>query len=73
MAVGRSTTVSSRTPLEDRAQAARTLEAYNAAARTPDAAFDPSLKDGLSTRGLSWPETSIHPVLRCKLDTEREA
>jgi len=44
--------------LEDRAQAARTLEAYNAAARTPDAAFDPSLKDGLSTRGLHPDKTN---------------
>ncbi len=42
--------------LDDRAQALRTLEAYNAAACSPDG-FDPSRKDGLSTRGLT-PEKS---------------
>lgn len=42
--------------IDDRPQALRTLEAYNAAA-SDDAGFDPSSKDGLSTRGLT-PEKS---------------
>ena len=48
-----------RLELDDKAQALRTLEDYNAAAPAsdPNAVFDPSQKDGLSTNGLS-PEKS---------------
>jgi tricarballylate dehydrogenase len=42
--------------IDDKAQATRTLDAYNAAVGDP-AAFDPTRKDGLSTKGLS-PEKS---------------
>src|SRR5262249_8433003 len=37
--------------LDDRPQALRTLQEFNAAACDPDH-FDPSTKDGLATRGL---------------------
>ncbi len=43
--------------IDDRAQALRTLEAYNAAACDPDG-FDPSRPDGLSTRGLDPEKTN---------------
>ena len=38
--------------LDDKAQALRTLEEYNAAAAGPEG-FDPTRKDGVSTRGLA--------------------
>jgi tricarballylate dehydrogenase len=41
-----------RLDLDDRPQALRTLHEYNEAACDPDH-FDPSTKDGLTTRGLS--------------------
>ena len=44
--------------MEDREQALKTLEAYNAAARAAEATFDPSIKDGLSTVGLTPDKTN---------------
>lgn len=43
--------------IEDKAEALRTVEAYNSAARTK-AAFDPTKKDGLSTSGLELDKTN---------------
>jgi tricarballylate dehydrogenase len=43
--------------IEDRAQALATVEAYNAAPRA-EKAFDPTRKDGHSTRGLSLDKTN---------------
>jgi len=43
--------------IDDKAQAVRTLHAYNAAARDAEG-FDPSQKDGLSTSGLSIEKTN---------------
>jgi tricarballylate dehydrogenase len=43
--------------LDDRKQARETLEAYNAAA-CDDATFDPTSKDGLSTKGLAPNKTN---------------
>jgi tricarballylate dehydrogenase len=43
--------------IDDKAQALRTLHAYNAAARDVEG-FDPSQKDGLSTSGLSPEKTN---------------
>jgi len=43
--------------IDDKAQALKTLEAYNAAAGEP-ADFDPTQKDGLSTRGLEIEKTN---------------
>lgn len=43
--------------MDDRAQAVRTLKAYNEAACGPEG-FDPSRKDGLSTRGLAPEKTN---------------
>jgi tricarballylate dehydrogenase len=43
--------------VDDKAQAVRTLHAYNAAARDAEG-FDPSQKDGLSTSGLSIEKTN---------------
>jgi tricarballylate dehydrogenase len=39
--------------IDDKAQALRTLDAYNAAAHHASDGFDPTGKDGLGTRGLS--------------------
>jgi tricarballylate dehydrogenase len=39
--------------IDDRAQALRTLEEYNGAARGEEG-FDPSVKDGLGTKTLAW-------------------
>lgn len=44
--------------IDDPAQAVRTIEAYNAAARDPEEGFDPSKKDGLATRGLEPAKTN---------------
>ncbi|MFT5450315.1 MAG: tricarballylate dehydrogenase [Gammaproteobacteria bacterium] len=44
--------------LDDREQALKTLEEYNAAARPPDLPFEPSVKDGLSTTGLTPEKTN---------------
>lgn len=44
--------------IEDKAQALRTLEEYNAAARGPEEGFDPTRTDGLSTRGLALDKTN---------------
>lgn len=46
-----------RLDLDDRQQAIRTLKEFNEAACDPDG-FDPSKKDGLSTRGLSPDKSS---------------
>jgi tricarballylate dehydrogenase len=43
--------------IDDKRQAVKTLHAFNAAARDADEGFDPSRKDGMSTRGLA-PEKS---------------
>ena len=43
--------------IDDKAQAVRTLEEFNAAAKTPEN-FDPSLKDGVSTSGLDIEKTN---------------
>ena len=43
--------------IDDKAQAVKTLHGYNAAARAVEG-FDPSQKDGLSTRGLSPEKTN---------------
>lgn len=47
-----------QTDIEDKAQALATLEEYNAAARGPEEGFDPTRKDGLSTRGLGLEKTN---------------
>jgi len=44
--------------LDDRKQAVKTLHAFNAAARSFDEGFDPSRKDGMSTRGLTPEKTN---------------
>ena len=44
--------------LDDRKQAVKTLHAFNAAARDVDEGFDPSRKDGMSTRGLTPEKTN---------------
>jgi len=44
--------------IEDRDQACKTLDAYNAAACSADATFDPTVRDGLSTEGLSPEKTN---------------
>ncbi len=44
--------------IDDKAQALKTLEAYNAAARNRDDGFDPSRKDGLATTGLDVDKTN---------------
>ena len=44
--------------IEDKAQALRTLEEFNAAAREPEEGFDPTVKDGLSTKGLALEKTN---------------
>lgn len=44
--------------IEDKAQAVRTIEEYNAHARNEDEGFDPTKKDGLSTRGLALEKTN---------------
>lgn len=45
--------------IEDKAEALRTLKAYNAAARGADEGYDPARKDGLATRGeLDPPKTN---------------
>ncbi|WP_220154627.1 FAD-dependent tricarballylate dehydrogenase TcuA [Paracoccus pantotrophus] len=43
---------------EDKAQALRTLEEYNAAARSRDESFDPTKPDGVSTKGLALEKTN---------------
>jgi len=43
--------------IDDKAQAVRTLEEFNAAAKTPEN-FDPSLKDGVSTSSLDIEKTN---------------
>jgi tricarballylate dehydrogenase len=43
--------------IDDKAQAVRTLEEFNAAANTPEN-FDPSRKDGVSTSGLDIEKTN---------------
>jgi tricarballylate dehydrogenase len=44
--------------IDDKAQAVKTLHAYNAAARNADEGFDPSRKDGVSTSGLTPEKTN---------------
>ena len=44
--------------LDDRKQAVKTLHEFNAAARDVDEGFDPSRKDGMSTRGLTPEKTN---------------
>lgn len=44
--------------IEDKAQAVRTIEEFNAHARNADEGFDPTKKDGLSTRGLALEKTN---------------
>ncbi|WP_323010544.1 FAD-dependent oxidoreductase [Paracoccus sp. (in: a-proteobacteria)] len=43
---------------EDKAQALRTLEEYNAAAQSRDESFDPTKPDGVSTKGLALEKTN---------------
>jgi tricarballylate dehydrogenase len=43
---------------DDKAQALKTLEEFNAAARGADEGYDPSAKDGLSTKGLALEKTN---------------
>jgi tricarballylate dehydrogenase len=44
--------------IDDKAQAVKTLHAFNAAARDANEGFDPSRKDGVSTRGLTPEKTN---------------
>lgn len=44
--------------IEDKPQALRTLQEYNAAARAPEEGYDPTKKDGLSSRGLNPEKTN---------------
>lgn len=44
--------------IEDKAQALRTLQEFNAAARDEAEGFDPTAKDGLSTNGLAMEKTN---------------
>jgi tricarballylate dehydrogenase len=44
--------------IDDKAQAVRTLHAFNSAARNADGGYDPSRKDGMSTRGLTPEKTN---------------
>jgi tricarballylate dehydrogenase len=44
--------------IDDKAQALKTLREFNAAARAPEEGFDPTKKDGLSTRGLALEKTN---------------
>lgn len=44
--------------IEDREQACKTLDAYNAATRANGVTFDPTVKDGLSTQGLTPEKTN---------------
>ena len=44
--------------IDNRPQAIRTLHAVNAAARDADEGFDPTKKDGVSTRGLTPEKTN---------------
>jgi tricarballylate dehydrogenase len=44
--------------IDDKDQALKTLREYNAAARNPEEGYDPSKKDGLSTRGLALEKTN---------------
>ena len=43
---------------EDKNQALKTMREYNAAARGPEDGFDPTKKDGLSSRGLALEKTN---------------
>lgn len=51
--------------IDDKAEALRTVEAYNRAAKDADAGFDPTTKDGLRTAGVSPEKTNW----ALKLDT----
>jgi tricarballylate dehydrogenase len=44
--------------IDDKVQALKTLKEYNARARAEEEGFDPSKKDGLSTRGLALEKTN---------------
>jgi tricarballylate dehydrogenase len=44
--------------IDDKRQAVKTLHQFNAAARNADEGFDPSRKDGMSTRGLTPEKTN---------------
>ena len=44
--------------IDDKEQAVKTLHAFNAAARDADEGFDPTSKDGVSTRGLTPEKTN---------------
>jgi tricarballylate dehydrogenase len=44
--------------IDDKAQALKTLEEFNAHANNADGAYDPSKKDGVSTKGLALEKTN---------------